>query len=60
MSGNAEKTDRLYRNLKDYVLVDDLDVELHFVKENVVILQEQPLQRQAFARDSDGPGQKLH
>ena len=40
--------------------MDDLDVELHFVKENVVILQEQPLQRQAFARDSDGPGQKLH
>lgn len=36
----VEKTDRLYRNLKDYVLVDDLDVELHFVKENVVISKE--------------------
>jgi site-specific DNA recombinase len=33
----VEKTDRLYRNLKDYSLIDDLDVELHFVKENVVI-----------------------
>lgn len=33
----VEKTDRLYRNLKDYVLVDDLDVEIHFVTENVTI-----------------------
>ena len=33
----VEKTDRLYRNLKDYVLVDDLDVEIHFVKENVIL-----------------------
>ncbi len=35
----VEKTDRLYRNLKDYVLVDDLDVEIHFVKENVILSQ---------------------
>ena len=35
-----EKTDRLYRNLKDYVLVDELDLELHFVKENIVITKE--------------------
>jgi site-specific DNA recombinase len=33
----VEKTDRLYRNLKDYVTIDDLDVEVHFVKENVVL-----------------------
>src|SRR3989442_10384550 len=33
----VEKTDRLYRNLKDWVTVDDLDVEIHFVKENVVL-----------------------
>jgi len=33
----VEKTDRLYRNLKDYVTMDDLDVEIHFVKEAVVI-----------------------
>ena len=33
----VEKTDRLYRNLKDYVTMDDLDVEIHFVKEGVVI-----------------------
>ena len=32
----AEKTDRLYRNLKDWVTLDDLDVEIHFVKENEI------------------------
>jgi DNA invertase Pin-like site-specific DNA recombinase len=29
----VEKTDRLYRNLKDWVTVDELDLEIHFVKE---------------------------
>lgn len=33
----VEKTDRLYRNLKDWVTLDDLDLELHFVKENVIL-----------------------
>lgn len=33
----VEKTDRLYRNLKDWVTVDGLDIEVHFVKENVVL-----------------------
>jgi len=28
----VEKTDRLYRNLKDWVTVDELDVEMHFPK----------------------------
>src|SRR5712675_1161963 len=32
-----EKTDRLYRNLKDWVTVDELEVEIHFVKEGVVL-----------------------
>ncbi len=32
----VEKTDRLYRNLKDWITLDDLGIELHFVKENVV------------------------
>ena len=36
----AEKTDRLYRNLKDWVTVDELDVELHFPKEGVVLSRE--------------------
>jgi DNA invertase Pin-like site-specific DNA recombinase len=33
----VKKTDRLYRNVKDYVTVDELDLEIHFVKENVVV-----------------------
>ena len=36
----VEKTDRLYRNLKDWVTVDELDVEIHFVKEGVVLSRE--------------------
>jgi site-specific DNA recombinase len=33
----VEKTDRLYRNFKDYVLLEDLDLEIHLVKENEII-----------------------
>ena len=33
----VEKTDRLYRNLKDYVVLDDVDVDIHFVKEGVIL-----------------------
>lgn len=33
----VEKTDRLYRNIKDYATIDELDIEVHFVKENEVI-----------------------
>jgi len=36
----VEKTDRLYRNLKDYVTMDELDLEIHFVKESVVLSKE--------------------
>ena len=36
----VEKTDRLYRNLKDWVTVDELALEIHFVKENVVLSRE--------------------
>jgi DNA invertase Pin-like site-specific DNA recombinase len=32
----VEKTDRLYRNPKDWVTLDELDVEIHFVKENMI------------------------
>jgi site-specific DNA recombinase len=31
----VEKTDRLYRNLKDWVTVDELDVEMHFPKSTI-------------------------
>lgn len=33
----VEKTDRLYRNLKDWVTIDDLNLDIHFVKENVIL-----------------------
>ena len=35
----VEKTDRLYRNLKDWVTLDDddLDLEIHFVKEGTIL-----------------------
>jgi DNA invertase Pin-like site-specific DNA recombinase len=36
----VEKTDRLYRNLKDWVTVDELDVEIHFPREGVVLSRE--------------------
>ncbi len=35
----VEKTDRLYRNLRDCVTIDDLKLELHFVKENVILTE---------------------
>jgi site-specific DNA recombinase len=33
----VEKTDRLYRNLKDWITLDDLKIEIHFVKEGSVV-----------------------
>ena len=33
----VEKTDRLYRNFRDLVTIDELGLEIHFVKENVVL-----------------------
>ena len=33
----VEKTDRLYRNLKDWVVLDELDLEIHLVKEGIVL-----------------------
>ena len=36
----VEKTDRLYRNLKDWVTLDELDLEIHLVKENIIISQD--------------------
>src|SRR5262249_8410877 len=33
----VEKTDRLYRNLRDWVTVDEVGLEVHLVKENIVL-----------------------
>src|SRR5229473_4404920 len=37
----VEKTDRLYRNIKDWITVDGLDISVHFVKENAVVRSEE-------------------
>jgi site-specific DNA recombinase len=36
----CEKTDRLYRNFRDYVTIDDLDVAIHLVREGEVLSKE--------------------
>jgi DNA invertase Pin-like site-specific DNA recombinase len=36
----VEKTDRLYRNFRDYVTVDEFEPEVHLVKENVILSRE--------------------
>jgi site-specific DNA recombinase len=36
----VEKTDRLYRNLTDWITLDDLKIEIHFVKEGSAISPE--------------------
>jgi hypothetical protein len=33
----VEKTDRLCRNLRDWVTLDELDIEIHLVKEGVIL-----------------------
>src|SRR5262245_35649525 len=33
----VEKTDRLYRNLKDWVTIDELGLSVHFVREGAVV-----------------------
>ncbi|MHA3790453.1 recombinase family protein [Rhizorhabdus wittichii] len=36
----VEKTDRLYRNLKDWVTLDELGVDIHLAKEGTVLSEE--------------------
>jgi len=33
----VEKTDRLYRNLRDWVALDELDIDIHLVKEGIIL-----------------------
>lgn len=40
----VEKTDRLYRNFRDAVAVEDLDLEVHFVKEGQIISKDSKAQ----------------
>ena len=36
----VEKTDRLYRNLRDWVTIDELNAEIHLVKEGISLSRE--------------------
>ncbi len=36
----VEKTDRLYRNLKDYVILEEMNIEIHLPKEGQIISRE--------------------
>lgn len=36
----CEKTDRLYRNFKDYLTIENLDLIIHLIKENEVLSKE--------------------
>lgn len=36
----VEKTDRLYRNISDWATIDDLKMDIHFVKEGVILNDE--------------------
>lgn len=36
----VEKTDRLYRNIRDWVTLDGMNLEIHLVKENAIICEE--------------------
>jgi len=38
----VEKTDRLSRNFKDIITLDDLKVEIHFVKEGLILCDKTP------------------
>ena len=56
----AEKTDRLYRNPKDWVTLDDLDVEIHFVKENEIASRNSRSSEKFMHRHEGPDGQELH
>lgn len=36
----VEKTDRLYRNFNDYVVIEDYQIEVHLVKENSILSEQ--------------------
>src|SRR6266849_8355437 len=36
----AEKSDRRYRNFRDYILLEDLEIEIHLPKEGLIISKE--------------------
>jgi hypothetical protein len=55
----VEKTDRLYRNIKDWVTLDGFDIELHLVKEGTVLSRDSRSSRKVYAWDQGSRWQKL-
>ncbi len=55
----VEKTDRLYRNLKDWGTIDELDAEIHLPKEGVVLSRESR-SSEKFMHDIKVPMAKNH
>jgi site-specific DNA recombinase len=56
----VEKTDRLYRNLKDWVTVDELEVEIHFPKEWCDAVAGIAFLGKVHARHQGADGKELH
>jgi site-specific DNA recombinase len=52
----VEKTDRLYRNFRDAVTLEDLDLEIHFVKEGQVLSKDAKSIYKAHSRDQPSSG----
>lgn len=55
----VEKTDRLYRNFKDAVTLDDRDIEIHLVKEGQIHFQGRKVPGQVHPRHQSGIGEEL-
>ena len=56
----AEKTDRLYRNLRDCLTLEDMDAEIHLPKEGQIISKESQVPIQTDPRNSRSPRTELH
>ncbi len=55
----AEKTDRLYRNLRDCLTLEDMDAEIHLPKEGQIISKDSKSQSK-LPRNSRRPRAELH
>ena len=54
------ETDRLYRNIKDWVTIDELGIEVHFVKE-AAVLSDDSHSSEKFMHGHQGPdGEDLY
>lgn len=56
----VEKTDRLYRNFRDYVTLEEVDIEVHLPKERADHQQECEVAGQAGPWNPLGDGAQLH